>query len=176
MEVRGSWSLAGYDQRRRNAAPRTSQAQSRTEYISRELKISRRFLDAIESDQYDRLPGGVFARAFVRQYAKLVGLDAEELASQVQRAIDPPAPSSTEQARPAVIALPAAMPKMEDWKSVGDSRFRFSGSLPAAALVVVVMLICSGVYAWIQRPRTTTSVTAQSIQPAAPAPIRIEPA
>jgi len=140
------------------------------EYISRELKISRRLLDAIESDQYDRLPGGVFAKAFVRQYAQLVGLDAEDLATKVQRAIEPPVPQSEEQTRPAVISQPVAMPKMEDWKTAGEGRFRISGSLPAAALVVVVMLICSAVYAWIQRPRTTT--TAQATPPAS---TRIEP-
>jgi cytoskeleton protein RodZ len=137
------------------------------ESISRELKISRRLLDAIEADQYDRLPGGVFAKAFVRQYAQLMELDADDLAAQVQRAIDPPAPPFAEHARPAVIPQPVAMPKREEWKSVGDRRFRISGSLPAAALVVVVMLVCSAVYAWIQRPRTST------IAKATPA-IRIE--
>src|SRR5229473_6749194 len=115
------------------------------DYISHELKISRRLLDAIETDQFDRLPGGVFAKAFVRQYAQLLGLDAEDLAGQVQRAIEPPAPQSAEPTRHAVSSLPIALPKVEDWKAVGDGRFRFSGSLPAAALVVVVMLICSAV-------------------------------
>ena len=43
------------------------------EQISRELKISRRFLEAIENDQFDKLPGGVFAKSFVRQYARLLG-------------------------------------------------------------------------------------------------------
>jgi len=140
------------------------------EYISRELKISRRLLDAIESDHYDRLPGGVFAKAFVRQYAQLLELDAEDLATQVQRAIEPPLPEAAEQRRPAVISHPVALPKMEDWKTVGDGRFRMSGSLPAAALVVVVMLICSAVYAWIQRPRTATTAQANP-----PASVRKEP-
>ncbi len=42
------------------------------EEISRELKISTRFLQAIEDDQYEKLPGGVFAKSFVRQYARLL--------------------------------------------------------------------------------------------------------
>ena len=71
--------------------------------ISHELKISRRMLDAIEADQYERLPGGVFAKAFVRQYAGMLGLDAEELASQVQRAMAPPSSLDTEEpAKPAL--------------------------------------------------------------------------
>ena len=47
---------------------------------------------------------------------------------------------------------PIDVPRVEEWNSSGimDSG---SGPLPAAALVIVVMLICSAVYAWMQRPR-----------------------
>ncbi len=45
-------------------------------------KISMRFLQAIEQDRVDILPGGIFARAFVRQYAKYLGLDAERLVAE----------------------------------------------------------------------------------------------
>ena len=59
------------------------------EEISRELKISARFLKAIEDDQYDKLPGGVFAKSFVRQYARLLGLDEDQIAGQVQQNLAP---------------------------------------------------------------------------------------
>src|SRR5258708_17179959 len=42
-------------------------------------KISIRFLQALEQDRVDILPGGIFPRAFVRQYAKYLGLDPERL-------------------------------------------------------------------------------------------------
>jgi cytoskeletal protein RodZ len=42
-------------------------------------KISVRFLQALEEDRTDVLPGGLFPRAFVRQYAIQLGLDAERL-------------------------------------------------------------------------------------------------
>ena len=45
-------------------------------------KISIRFLRALEQDRVDILPGGIFPRAFVRQYAKYLGLDAERLVSE----------------------------------------------------------------------------------------------
>jgi cytoskeletal protein RodZ len=45
-------------------------------------KISIRFLQAIEQDRVDILPGGIFPRAFVRQYAKYLGLDAERLVAE----------------------------------------------------------------------------------------------
>ncbi len=40
-------------------------------------KISVRFLQALEEDRIEALPGGLFPRAFVRQYALFLGLDAE---------------------------------------------------------------------------------------------------
>jgi len=46
--------------------------------IADSTHIGVRFLQAIESDTYDILPGGVFNRAFVRKFAKQVGLDEEQ--------------------------------------------------------------------------------------------------
>ncbi|HVN18360.1 MAG TPA: helix-turn-helix domain-containing protein [Dongiaceae bacterium] len=45
--------------------------------VSNVTKISSRMLQAIEEEHFDRLPGGVFNRGFIRAYAKHLGLDAE---------------------------------------------------------------------------------------------------
>jgi cytoskeleton protein RodZ len=45
-------------------------------------KISIRFLQALEQDRVDILPGGMFQRAFVRQYARYLGLDPERLVAE----------------------------------------------------------------------------------------------
>jgi cytoskeletal protein RodZ len=50
--------------------------------ISEATKISFRFLQALEQDRIDVLPGGLFPRAFVRQYARYLGLDAEKLVAE----------------------------------------------------------------------------------------------
>lgn len=47
------------------------------EAIIDSTKISSRHLNALERDQFDRLPGGVFNRGIVRGYARVVGLDEE---------------------------------------------------------------------------------------------------
>ncbi len=47
--------------------------------IAEGTKISLRFLQALEEDRIDVLPGGLFPRAFVRQYAAQLGLDAEKM-------------------------------------------------------------------------------------------------
>ena len=46
--------------------------------ISASTKIGTRFLRAIEDDQFDQLPGGIFNKGFVRAYARHLGLDEEQ--------------------------------------------------------------------------------------------------
>ena len=132
--------------------------------ISRELKISSKFLEAIEDERVDRLPGGVFAKSFVRQYARMLGLDDEERVGEVGRALDPtPAvPTFAEQRQPPPSDI--RLPRGEEWEAVADSRR--SSSLPARALVVVMMRVCSGVYAWWQRTHRPATVHEDVAAPA----------
>lgn len=50
--------------------------------VAEATKISFRFLQAIEQDRLDVLPGGLFPRAFVRQYARHLGLDPERVVAE----------------------------------------------------------------------------------------------
>jgi len=49
--------------------------------VAEGTKISVRFLQALEEDRLDVLPGGLFPRAFVRQYALFLGLDPDKVAT-----------------------------------------------------------------------------------------------
>jgi cytoskeleton protein RodZ len=118
--------------------------------IARELKIAARMLDAIECEQFEKLPGGVFTKSFVRQYARYLGLDEDEMVGEVQRRLEPPAPTFETAAGRGKPSPDVSLPKVEDWQEVGDRGFRWSGSLKAGAGVVAVMLVCSGVYTWWQ--------------------------
>jgi len=46
--------------------------------IADSSKISVRYLEALERDRLDVLPAPVFAKGFLREYARVVGLDADE--------------------------------------------------------------------------------------------------
>jgi cytoskeletal protein RodZ len=49
------------------------------EEIQAQTKIRRRFLEAIESGDWDVIPGEIYLRGFICSYAELVGLDGAEL-------------------------------------------------------------------------------------------------
>jgi cytoskeletal protein RodZ len=142
--------------------------------ISRETKIPARLLEAIEKDRFELLPGGVFAKSFVRQYARYLGLDEEELAAAVDKAVHPVGDLSSFASSPTEPTF--KVPRMSDW----DGGHSDSSILPALARVVAVMLVCSAVYAWWQRSRRPAPVTppiaavqkaaAPASKPAAPAP------
>ncbi|HKP37251.1 MAG TPA: helix-turn-helix domain-containing protein [Pyrinomonadaceae bacterium] len=55
--------------------------------ISEQTRISMRYLEAIETDDYRRLPGGIFNRSFIRAYAKFVGYDEQEAIEEYSRTL-----------------------------------------------------------------------------------------
>jgi len=59
--------------------------------VARHLKLHPRQVEALEHGDHQALPGEVFVRGFTRNYARLVGLDADTLAGATMR---PPAPGA----------------------------------------------------------------------------------
>jgi len=49
------------------------------ERMETETKISRRFLRAIEAGEFEKLPGGIFSISYIRQYARAIDYDEEDL-------------------------------------------------------------------------------------------------
>lgn len=59
------------------------------EEISESTKISVRLLSALEEDDFGKLPGGVFTRSFIRNYAQYLGLDEEHVLAEYKRSAQP---------------------------------------------------------------------------------------
>lgn len=49
------------------------------EHIAETTKITKRFLQAIEDSEFDKLPGGIFNISYIRQYARAIDFDEESL-------------------------------------------------------------------------------------------------
>ena len=59
------------------------------EQIAEITKISIRFLRAIEDEEFEKLPGGIFNTNYLRQYALIAGIDEISLLSHYERIMNP---------------------------------------------------------------------------------------
>lgn len=69
---------------------RLSQARSQrgltVEQVARETNLSPRYVKALDTDDYDTLPGAAFIRGYIRRYAQLVQLPPDELVADFDAA------------------------------------------------------------------------------------------
>jgi len=65
--------------------------------VAGQLRISLRQLVAIEADRYEELPGAVFVRGFVRNYARLLNLDPAPLLHALEPALGVEVPLRAQQ-------------------------------------------------------------------------------
>lgn len=49
------------------------------QHVADELNLTMHYVRALESDSYDKLPGDVFVKGYIRSYARLLGLDPEQM-------------------------------------------------------------------------------------------------
>jgi cytoskeletal protein RodZ len=59
------------------------------EKIADSTKISIRFLHAIEDEEFEKLPGGIFNISYLRQYATAIGFDEAKLLAFYSRKTEP---------------------------------------------------------------------------------------
>ena len=98
------------------------------EEISLATRIGTRFLEALENEQWDRLPGGVFNRGFVRAVARFLGLDEEDMVSEYDL-------STNSQREVAVwVAKPSPLPE-RNWR-------------PFLLVASGIVLAVAGWFAW----------------------------
>jgi cytoskeleton protein RodZ len=121
--------------------------------ISEATHIGMRFLQAIENDDYDQLPGGIFNKSFVLKYARQVGLDEAQVAERydqlmTEKGVEPPKPTVS---------------YIDDFDERSTSS-RFW--LPA----LIFMILCAAAYAAYQYSSSTGQPKDQVAQSATPEP------
>ncbi len=119
--------------------------------VAEATKVNIRYLEAMERNDFEHLPGGVFNRGFVRAYAQFIGIDPEAtvnsylLEEQAQLAGPADTPVHAAQgvlrgnARP-VQRAPQTQPPapLRSFSIDGATWLRFGLLLLAAGIVVVV--------------------------------------
>lgn len=114
--------------------------------VAEATHIGGRFLQAIESDNYSILPGGIFNRGFVRSYARFIGFDEEQalvLYNQQLEAQGGEAPRSMAPSLEGIDEEPAS-----PWGSI-------------ALIVIILLLLSAGVYTayrWFKGEDATSQI------------------
>jgi cytoskeleton protein RodZ len=102
--------------------------------ISRDTKISPSVLRAIESNAFDKVPRGLFARGYLRAYARVVGLDSEAVVQHYR--------NEFEAAEPPVNGHePTASAGREVAIDVGDGTGSGRGQILGLVVILAVALV-----------------------------------
>lgn len=130
--------------------------------ISDATKISKRFLEALERNDHKTLPAPVFTRGFVREYARYVGLNAEEMVNRYNFAA---AKDDRIEKPPQVTKYPETpvrdiTPKPPAKRGIPPAFARLNTNLILAFVIVVAL---SGVAYWaIQEKRKRDAIDAET--------------
>jgi cytoskeleton protein RodZ len=125
------------------------------EEIASQTKIGLHLLEALEADQFDRLPGGVFAKNFARQYARLLEIDDDEIRAALKQQFDEPV---IEPIQPDPQNSPRHLPHLPPLEDFRD-RLRSDSSISAFFWVILTMLACAGAYSVWQKGRQPAAVS-----------------
>lgn len=107
------------------------------ETVSRETMLTLRYVQALETNDFDALPGTAFVRGYVRRYAELVGLNADELIASFDESL----PSSK---RPVSVQHMISIADASAASAIKHEHF--SSKLTLSRLLVVVAVIAFVVY------------------------------
>lgn len=88
-------SLDGNDESGEESAPRTTAGELlrgarekqhlSVQQVAEKMYLTRHYIEALEANSYDKLPGDVFVRGYLRSYARLLGLDSADILSRYER-------------------------------------------------------------------------------------------
>jgi transcriptional regulator with XRE-family HTH domain len=135
------------------------------EDISRATKITQTLIRAIESDDFAKLPGGLFTRGYLRAYAREVGLNAEEIIERYrggfEAAASPPVEAPAQQKPEPVSHSRYLAPVADD-----GSRSRHVQILQLCLILMMVALY----FALVRKPKLETPSEAKTVAPVAVAP------
>ena len=127
--------------------------------LQQTTKIQKRYLIAIEAENFDALPGDFYVRAFIQQYAKVVGLDGDELLAQLEEkaGIKTEAPVAHKATtRTEAVRLEQA--------EKNDFLGKLMNYLPTIIIVIVVVAILGTIYvvAWGNHSKNSESQSSSS--------------
>lgn len=113
--------------------------------VERVTKIRARYLEAMERDDYDSLPGAVYAHGFLKTYANYLDLDGERLSRELkeQRASQPEGPTKNVAGENANGARTRPVSR---YRGVRRRRFSVAALVAAVLGLLVLVGVVAGLY------------------------------
>jgi cytoskeletal protein RodZ len=111
--------------------------------VAKATKIGTRLLQAIEEEKFDQLPGGMFNKAFVRSYARHLGINEDQAAAEyteIYRASHPEDPLADPDAEGRKILEQRAARVQQDRRHIVH--------LPWGKAAVALLLVAFGFAVW----------------------------
>jgi cytoskeleton protein RodZ len=127
------------------------------EQVAQQLKLAPRQVRALEEEDFAQLPGRTFARGFVRNYARLLNLDGEELLATLPDATRAPALGS-----PALHSTGAMMAELPTASRVQPGVTRW-----VIPLVLVACIVGAATYEWYRGGLSPQDAAPHTVLPAA---------
>ena len=126
--------------------------------VAQQLRLAQRQVKALEDENFGELPGRTFSRGFVRNYARLLNLDAEDLLSHLPDVAHAPALGS-----PALHSTGAMIAELPNAMATKSNVARW-----LIPLGLIACIIAAAAYEWYrgglsslgEAPRTSATVTA----------------
>jgi cytoskeleton protein RodZ len=106
--------------------------------IAESTKIGTRLLKALEDEQFDLLPGGIFNKGFVRAYAKYLGMDEEQAVADYLQA------AGNEDPDAALVAQQGEWDQSRYVEPASESRRCF----PFVPVLVLAVVVVAGFGGW----------------------------
>lgn len=118
--------------------------------LAQTLKLGKKQLQSLENGDWDKLPGPTFIRGFVRNYARLVHIDADHLMLQLDRALVKPANN---------LEVPVSRPVNVQYSG-------FAGSHKSRQIVLlgaIIVVLAAGLYFFMPNDLTSLRGNIQSM-------------
>lgn len=105
-------------------------------------KIQRRYLEAIEENDFDAMPSDYYKRTFIRQFAEAVGLNPRPLLRRLDGK-----PEEEELTNTMALSMPVKGSRKSKYNEINTKKSLIASYIPVALLVLVVAAII-GTIVW----------------------------
>lgn len=107
--------------------------------VAKQLRIDQRHIEAVESDDYGKVSGSVFVRGYLRNYARLLEIDAAPLIAAFDRS------GQSQQPKMMRVGQVGPMPRLR--ARTGPSK-QVLGAIVLVVLVLVALWLARGSLTW----------------------------